>query len=210
MPRTRSRAKTEEKFQYAVLELVAEEGCGALGVNAVAHRAGADKVLIYRYFENLNGLLHTVAESQQWLPSLDELCHALNLQTRLPAAVALHQLSEIVTLHIRANQTTHQILRWRKALTNPLTNHFSSQWKSLWQGLATRLSTDLDYEDRETWKLLTTLTALTIESTLCDEPVNTACLSLIAQDLTTGQMIESTDGDTRYPEDQDQLPTNLL
>ena len=61
MSPTRSRPKTEEKFQNAVLKLIADEGCGSLGINSVAQVAGADKVLIYRYFGDFKGLLQRVA-----------------------------------------------------------------------------------------------------------------------------------------------------
>ena len=108
MPRTRSRANTEEKFLNAVLELVAHDGCCALGVNAVAHKAGADKVLIYRYFGNLQGLLLRVAESRQWLPSLDELLHSLKLEADLPASEVIHPLARLLTHHIHADRATHR------------------------------------------------------------------------------------------------------
>ncbi|TAG31161.1 MAG: TetR/AcrR family transcriptional regulator [Rhodobacterales bacterium] len=54
---TRNRDETRQRILDAVLDLVAEEGFAALGVNAVARRAGADKQLIYRYFGGLDGLM---------------------------------------------------------------------------------------------------------------------------------------------------------
>ena len=208
MPRLRSRAKTEEKFLNAVLELVANDGCGALGINAVAHRAGADKVLIYRYFGNLNGLLLRVAESRQWLPTLDELFNALTLKANSPASEIIHPLARLLTHHIRADKATHQILRWRKAEANPLTEHFSNEWKVLWQKLAEHLSADLDYDARENWKRLTELTALTIEAELCDEPVSSGCIDYIAKDIVTGRVTQVATSAEFLIEDQ--LPTNLL
>ena len=208
MPRTRSRAKTEEKFLNAVLELVADEGCCALGVNAVAHRAGADKVLIYRYFGNLDGLLLRVAESQQWLPTLDELFNTLTLKANSPAADIMHPLARLLTHHIRADKATHRILHWRKAAANPLTEHFSNEWKVLWQKLSNHLSTDLDYDARENWKRLTELTALTIEAELCNEPVSSRCIDHIAKDIVTGEVTQADATSEALIEDQ--LPTNLL
>lgn len=208
MPRKRSRTNTEEKFLNAVLELVAKDGCSALGINAVAHQAGADKVLIYRYFGNLNGLLQRVADSQQWLPSVDELCSKLKLTENSPAAGAVHQLCNALAHHIRADEATHQILRWHKAESNPLTQHFSSEWTALWHTLADHLSSGLDYEPRETWKRVSSLTALTVEAELCDEPVSASCIDHITQDLTIGRLPQ---GDSTFETTiEDQLPTNLL
>ncbi len=208
MPRTRSRANTEEKFLNAVLELVAQDGCCALGVNAVAHKAGADKVLIYRYFGNLQGLLLRAAESRQWLPSLDELLNSVKLEADLPAAEIIHPLARVLTHHIRADRATHQILRWRKAEANPLTEHFSKQWKEIWQQLSEHLSTGLDYDAREDWKRLTELTALIIEAELCDERVNSGCIDHIANGIMTGRVTQEATTNEYLIEDQ--LPTNLL
>ncbi len=208
MPRKRSRANTEEKFLNAVLELVAQEGCSALGINAIAHQAGADKVLIYRYFNNLEGLLQRAAESRQWLPSVDELSETLTLTENSPATGTLHQLSNLLTHHIRTDRAIHQVLRWRKAENNPLTQHFSNEWTALWHQLADHLSTDLDYELREMWKRVTALTALTVEAELCDEPVSSSCIDHIAQALTIGRVPQATSAAETIVEDQ--LPTNLL
>ena len=206
MPRTRSRSKTEEKFLNAVLELVAQDGCCALGINAVAHKAGADKVLIYRYFGNLNGLLLRVAESRQWLPTLEELCNALSLQEDSPATGAIHKLCRLLTHHIRTDKATHQILRWRKAQANPLTEHFSKEWTALWHELSDHLSTGLNYDERETWKHVTTLSALTVEAELCDEPVSSSCIEHITKDIDIGRVPQAESA----PTVEDQLPTNLL
>lgn len=208
MPRKRSRSRTEDKFLNAVLELVADEGCGALGVNAVAQRAGADKVLIYRYFGNLNGLLGRVAESRQWLPSLGKLSSSLTLQEDAPATGTLHQLARSLTHHIRSDKATNQILRWRKAATNPLTEHFSNEWATLWQSLAEHLSADLDYDAREDWKRAIALTALTVDSELCDDPVSTGCIDHIARDIVIGRVPQAEPTSESITEDQ--LPTNLL
>ncbi|MFQ3226106.1 MAG: AcrR family transcriptional regulator [Lentimonas sp.] len=208
MPSKRSRANTEEKFLNAVLELVAKDGCCALGINAVAHQAGADKVLIYRYFGNLNGLLQRVADSRQWLPSVNELCSELTLTENSPATGTVHQLSNSLKHHVRANKATHQILRWRKAQSNPLTQHFSNEWTALWHKLADQLATDLDYESREAWKRIAALTALTIEAELCDEPVSSSCIDHITQDITIGRVPQAELASEAVAEDQ--LPTNLL
>ena len=55
--RTRDRAATEERILGAVGEVLARDGFGAVGVNAIARQAGVDKVLIYRYFGGLPALL---------------------------------------------------------------------------------------------------------------------------------------------------------
>ncbi len=182
MPLKRSRPNTETKFKDAVLELVAESGCEALGVNAVAHKAGADKVLIYRYFGDLNGLLMNVADQQVWLPTIDELADTI-LSTYKDVALCLRQLFERIVQHIRSKSATHQIMRWRKAAPNPLTNHFSQAWHTLWNELPARITSDLDEASQTAWRHACALIALLIEAELNEDPVDLNCIQVLASDL---------------------------
>jgi AcrR family transcriptional regulator len=72
-PRIRDRSATEERILAAVGVVLARDGFGALGVNAIAREAGIDKVLIYRYFGGLSDLLQTWGASGRFWPTLDEL-----------------------------------------------------------------------------------------------------------------------------------------
>lgn len=59
---TRDRPGTEVNIIEAAKRVLAEEGFGAFGVNAIARRAGCDKQLIYRYFGGLDGLVDAIGE----------------------------------------------------------------------------------------------------------------------------------------------------
>ena len=72
-PRTRDRAATEERILAAVGEVLARDGFGGIGVNAIAREAGVDKVLIYRYFGGLPELLRTWGESGRFWPRVADL-----------------------------------------------------------------------------------------------------------------------------------------
>jgi AcrR family transcriptional regulator len=207
MRRTRSRPKTEEKFQNAVLQLVAKEGCGALGINAVAQQAGADKVLIYRYFGDFNGLLARVAESRPWLPTSVEVYNTLPSGTSGPEGVLRH-VKETIIRHIRADASTHQLVRWRRANICPICRRFSEEWRALWKTLPPMLSDGLDSGQRQLWKQACALLALIIEAELCDEPVERACLERVAAGL-TAITVETNAGPVDFMAD-DHLPTNLL
>lgn len=71
--RTRDRAATEARILAAVGEVLARDGFGTLGVNAVAREAGVDKVLIYRYYGGLPGLLRAWGGSGRFWPGVEEL-----------------------------------------------------------------------------------------------------------------------------------------
>jgi AcrR family transcriptional regulator len=71
--RQRDRAATEERILASVGVVLARDGFGALGVNAIAREAGVDKVLIYRYFGGLPELLQRWGSSGRFWPSVQEL-----------------------------------------------------------------------------------------------------------------------------------------
>ena len=53
----RNKEQTKQCLLDAVDSLVEESGYEALGINAVAAKAGVSKMLIYRYFGSLEGLI---------------------------------------------------------------------------------------------------------------------------------------------------------
>ncbi|HEV2178794.1 MAG TPA: helix-turn-helix domain-containing protein, partial [Gemmatimonadaceae bacterium] len=63
----RDREATRNKLMDAVERIAIRDGFEACGVNAIAQEAGVDKVLIYRYFGGVDGLISTViAERAAW------------------------------------------------------------------------------------------------------------------------------------------------
>lgn len=199
----RSRRATETRFQNAVLDLVAESGFAHLGINVVAEYAKSDKVLIYRYFGSLDGLLEKVAESRSWLPSVDELCHKLpDDPTRL-----LEKISQKICRHLRTNRATRQILLWRHVVKNPLTADFTNEWQKLWQEVSGRIGTNLGYEARKSWQNACALLALSVEAELSDNAINPKAWDLLRDQLVAPYNIAAT---PKEMEDPDILPTNLL
>ena len=86
----RDREATEARILNAVGEVLARDGFGAIGVNAIAKQAGVDKVLIYRYFGGLPELLAEWGRSGRFWPRVDELLGAdpqgLSWRCRAPSA----------------------------------------------------------------------------------------------------------------------------
>ena len=117
---------TRKKIIEALGRLLARDGIGEIGINAVAYEAGIDKVLIYRYFGDLEGLLRTFAEDVDLLPSMgaligDEMNLRKNPNLREILVRYLHnQLKEI-----RRRKPTQEIMRWELLQQNSLTNSLS-------------------------------------------------------------------------------------
>ncbi|HSU93622.1 MAG TPA: helix-turn-helix domain-containing protein [Gemmatimonadaceae bacterium] len=67
MATRRDRFETRATILRSAAELIAAHGVRALGVNVLAEAAGCDKVLIYRYFGGLDGVLEALgAERMLW------------------------------------------------------------------------------------------------------------------------------------------------
>jgi AcrR family transcriptional regulator len=121
-PPARNREATRGQLIKAVGEILAEKGFAALGVNAVARQAKVDKVLIYRYFDNLEGLTKAFAQDGDFWPSIAELAggdiaayHLLPLEEKLIA------LGRNFLRGIRARPLTQEIMAWEMVERNKLT-----------------------------------------------------------------------------------------
>lgn len=75
-PKTRDREKTGRAILDAVGRLILRDGLSGVGINAVAREAGADKVLIYRYFGDLDGLYRAYAESGDFWWTVEDMLSA--------------------------------------------------------------------------------------------------------------------------------------
>jgi AcrR family transcriptional regulator len=113
----RDREATERRILEATGRILARHGFRGLGVNAIAREARADKVLVYRYFGGLPGLLEAYAQSTDFWPSADEL--APRDPSADPAALASAMLSGLVRA-LRSRPATQEILAWELVEPSPL------------------------------------------------------------------------------------------
>ena len=127
-PRPRDRTATEAFILAAVGQVLARDGFGAVGVNAIAREAGVDKVLIYRYFGGLPELLRRWGASGRFWPGIDELTgddpRAL---LALPAAERFAQFFERFIDALRARPLTIEILAAEIVERNALTAILESE-----------------------------------------------------------------------------------
>lgn len=105
-PAERDREATERRLVETIGEMIREGGFEKIGVNAVAERAGVSKILIYRYFGSVDGLVAAyVRQHDFWInfpqemPGRDEL--AAWLKTIFRDHIA----------QLRANPTLRRVCR---------------------------------------------------------------------------------------------------
>jgi AcrR family transcriptional regulator len=120
---TRDKEATKLRLLNAVGALLAREGFGALGVNAVAQEAGVDKVLIYRYFGGMSDLLRAFGQSGDFWPSIGEIIGEdplglMNLPLAERWARGLSRYADA----LRRRPVTREILAWEQIEQNELTD----------------------------------------------------------------------------------------
>ncbi len=116
------RLRTEQRLVSAVGELLRESGVAALGVNAVAERAGVEKVLVYRYYGGLDGLMEAYADVSDFWPTLEELVGKKGEVLRDPdkARAGTRVLANYAAA-LRKRPVTLDLLAWECAHRNALT-----------------------------------------------------------------------------------------
>jgi len=76
---TRNKEATKRKILDATARIILRDGFNAVGINAVAKESGVDKVMIYRYFDDITGLLKAFAtEKDYWLVVFNDNPQDLN------------------------------------------------------------------------------------------------------------------------------------
>jgi AcrR family transcriptional regulator len=135
----------------AVGALILRDGIAGVGVNALARAAGCDKVLIYRYFGDLDGVYAAYAAKGDFWWTVEDLTQGID-PARTPLAEALKTMlrrhaealrSRPITLAVLAAELTQrtalvialETLRERRALQ-----------ASDWIGERYRLPPGLDFE----------------------------------------------------------------
>ncbi len=118
---SRSRLQTEQRILDAVGAILLEQGYPAIGVNAVARRAGCDKVLIYRYFGGFDELLLAFAETTTLWWEVDEI---ITESAQEIGAIALPDyLQTLLNRYVAALESRPlalEIMAWEMSAQNPL------------------------------------------------------------------------------------------
>lgn len=119
----RNRVETERKILDAVGCIVETDGFEKVGINAVAKKAGIAKMLIYRYFTSIDGLLAAYIKlNDYWLNIPLDI--ALDKESLIPFVVQVYK-SQIMQL--RDSVVMRRLLRWELGNDNPIIAAIRSQ-----------------------------------------------------------------------------------
>ena len=121
-PRSRDRLATREGILAAVGRLLARDGFGSIGVNAIAREAGVDKVLIYRYFGGLDALLETWGHRNMYGAG------GSGAGTERAGMTAADRAAAFLAAYVRDLRSKPEALevsRWELVEDNPLTRRLA-------------------------------------------------------------------------------------
>jgi len=118
----RDKKITSKRLISAVGSLLAKKGFKGIGVNAVAREAGVDKVLIYRYFGGLEGLIAAFGKEGDFWPSALELAGGdLQKFSQMPLDEKLLAFASSFIRSLKKRPLTQAIMAWEIIEPNDLT-----------------------------------------------------------------------------------------
>lgn len=136
----RDREATKRRLVEATIEILRDEGFEQVGVNAIADRAGVSKILIYRYFGDLDGLLRAVADELDPLQSQTaERLFATIGDDASPGEIIERIVVEL-SAALRRDDLTKQLLIWELSRQNEVTRIMSEAREEVGVALSSRLA----------------------------------------------------------------------
>ena len=121
----RDKETTKRRLVAATIELIRDSGFDHLGINAIAERAGLSKVLIYRYFEDLDGLLRAAAAELDPLQSEE----AARLRDSVEIGQSPGEIMEAIVLQLHdslaRDKLTKQLMVAELSRNNEITGAMS-------------------------------------------------------------------------------------
>lgn len=111
----RDREATERRLLDTIGQMINEIGFEKIGINAVAAQSGVSKILIYRYFGSMEGLMTAyIRQHDFWI----NFPHEIPERSQLPAFLKKMFREQIEQL--RSNPTLKRLYRWELSSDNDM------------------------------------------------------------------------------------------
>ena len=111
----KGRAATEKRLLDTIGEMVAEKGFEKIGINAVSAQSGVAKILIYRYFGSVEGLMAAyIRQHDYWI----NFPRQLPRREELPVFLKKMFRRQIEQLH--HDPTLRRLYRWELSSKNDM------------------------------------------------------------------------------------------
>lgn len=119
----RDKETTKQKLIDAVGAIILRDGFAAVGVNAVSKEAGVDKVLIYRYFNDLDGLLKAYISQKDYFSNIAEMVvNHRNIESRADIIELAKDIYKGQLRGILQDKELQEIILWELTAKNEVTS----------------------------------------------------------------------------------------
>lgn len=151
---TKNRQATEFTLIKAVDDIIEENGFEGLGINAIAAKAKVSKMLIYRYFNSLDGLIAAyIRQNDYWINFNEELPDKEHLSE------FIKQIFKRQIIQLRESYTLKRLYRWELSTDNKFVKELRDkrEEKGLW--LIEAVSRFSKHPQKETAAMASLITA---------------------------------------------------
>ena len=160
----KNRQTIEMNLIKAVDELIEENGFEGLGINAVAAKAGVSKMLIYRYFNSLDGLIAAYIQQHDYWINFDE-----QLPDEEHIGEFIKEIFKRQIAMLRQSYTLRRLYRWELTSNNTFIKELREkrEAKGIW--LVDAVSKLSKHPQKETAAMASILTAAISYLSLLEE-----------------------------------------
>ena len=160
----KNRQTTEMNLIKAVDELIEENGFEGLGINAVAAKAGVSKLLIYRYFNSLDGLIAAYIQQHDYWINFDE-----QLPDEEHIGEFIKEIFKRQIAMLRQSYTLRRLYRWELTSNNIFIKELREKREAKGVWLVDAVSKLSKHPQKETAAMASILTAAISYLSLLEE-----------------------------------------
>ena len=160
----KNRRTTEMNLIKAVDELIEENGFEGLGINAVAAKAGVSKMLIYRYFNSLDGLIAAYIQQHDYWINFDE-----QLPDEEHIGEFIKEIFKRQIAMLRQSYTLRRLYRWELTSNNTFIKELREKREAKGVWLVDAVSKLSKHPQKETAAMASILTAAISYLSLLEE-----------------------------------------
>ena len=132
----RDREATEKRLLDTIGQMIIEQGFEKIGINAVSAQSGVSKILIYRYFNSIDGLIAAyIRKHDFWLNTSFEFSDTVQM---------LPTIKEMFYKHIerlRIDPVLRKLYRWELSCNNDIIKSLREQREKVGMNLIERVCT---------------------------------------------------------------------
>lgn len=150
----RDREATEKRLLDTIGQMIAENGFEKIGINAVSAQSGVSKILIYRYFKSIDGLIAAyIRKHDFWLNSSFEFSDVTQVRPAIKKMFREH------IEQLRTDPVLRKLYRWELSCNNEVITALREQREMIGMNLIKQVCAVTGHPQQEIATLSAMITA---------------------------------------------------